>query len=98
VRRVTIRAATGMFAHAGQWCAGSDGGALAAPWGRWGCGVDVRPPSDSGISKQKARGGLLRAGLHSMLNVTRRTAEAQKESVGNEKARHRFRRGLTTLG
>jgi len=27
------------------------------------CGVDVRPPSDSGDCKQKARDGLLRAGL-----------------------------------
>jgi len=27
------------------------------------CGVDVRPPSDSGFSKQKTRDGFLRAGL-----------------------------------
>ena len=33
---------------------GSDGGALATPGGGVGsCGVDVRPPSDSGISNKK---------------------------------------------
>jgi len=43
---------------------GSDGGALATPGGGVGsCGVDVRPPSDSRIPKQKARGGFLRAGF-----------------------------------
>jgi hypothetical protein len=43
---------------------GSDGGALATPGGGVGsCGVDVRPPSDSRISKQKARDGFLRAGF-----------------------------------
>jgi hypothetical protein len=43
---------------------GSDGGALATPGGgRCGaCGVDVRPPSDSGFSEQKTRDGFLRAG------------------------------------
>jgi len=43
-----------MFAHAGQWCEGSDGGALATPGGGVGsCGVDVRPPSDSRIPNKK---------------------------------------------
>jgi hypothetical protein len=43
-----------MFAHAGQWCEGSDGGALATPGGGVGsCGVHVRPPSDSRIPNKK---------------------------------------------
>ncbi|MGY2904918.1 hypothetical protein [Bradyrhizobium sp. URHC0002] len=43
-----------MFAHAGQLCEGSDDGALATPGGGVGsCGVDVRPPSDWGISNEK---------------------------------------------
>ncbi|WP_213284901.1 hypothetical protein [Bradyrhizobium sp. sGM-13] len=57
-----------MFAHAGQLCGdekGSDGGALAIAQagGVGSCGVDVRPPSDSKNSKQKARRGFLRAGF-----------------------------------
>jgi hypothetical protein len=35
---VTIRAAADMFAHAGQWCEGSDDGTLATP-GRGALGV-----------------------------------------------------------
>jgi hypothetical protein len=43
---------------------GSDGGALATPGGGVGsCGVDVRPPSDWEIPKQKARDGIIRAGF-----------------------------------
>jgi hypothetical protein len=53
-----------MFAHAGQMCEGSDDGALATPGrGRWElrrrCAAAVRFED----SKQKARGGFLRAGF-----------------------------------
>jgi len=54
VRRVTIRAAAGMFAHAGQHCDGSDGGARATPGrGRWGCSVDVAAAVRFRISNRK---------------------------------------------
>jgi len=67
MRRVTIRAASRhVRACRPMTCVieGSDGGALATPGGGVGsCGVDVRPPSDWGIPKQKTRDGILRAGF-----------------------------------
>jgi hypothetical protein len=53
-----------MFAHAGQWCEGSDDGTLATPGrGRW----ELRRRWAAAVrfenSKQKARDGFLRAGF-----------------------------------